>query len=178
MATNPLTDPLTYNVIDLSIDIENTFNLCRLQSLYAGSGVVSASGETQESMFALTASERDFFDLTLKQAAAKVYDAISQDTKLATDPIQYNVFDTATNKQVIKYQMWAHADWDANQLFGLHTAVVTALVSYVLKEWYKIRSASTLFQVADANYTSQIADVKILLNRRITPAKTIYRYHG
>jgi len=152
-----------------TFEIEKLFDLCKIKSLYAASGQSNDSGVTQEKSLAITDNERDFFNITLKQAASNVYDVVSQDTKIAQDPFQYNV-----DGKII-YSLMVHGDWDRNQAFPLNTAIETAICDYVCREWFKLRT-SQLYQVFQENYTQAISSVKNLLNRRVTPAKKVYRY--
>lgn len=168
----------SYYHLNLAFEIDNIFQMCKLKSLYSASGVSTDSGATQEAAYAMTDNERDIFDIILKSAASEVYDVLSQDTKLSDDPIRYNVIDPATNRAMIYYELYVHGEWDDKQVFGVHTAVETTLVEYCLKEWYKLRGAQTLFNIADSTYTTAITGVKNLLNRRKIPAKLVYRYIG
>lgn len=162
----------TYLNFNTSFTIAKVFDLCKLKSLYSGSSVVSDSGATMESSFALTDNERDFFDITLKEAASKVYDAVSQDTQIVEQPFLYDV------NGLLSYSMMVHGDWDRNQSFGVNTEMEKALVSFILREWYKTRGRMDLFQIEDANYQSAIQEVRNLLNRRIRSVTRVYRYLG
>ena len=152
-----------------TFEIDKLFDLCKLKSLYSSSGQSNDSGATQEKSLAITDNERDFFNIVLKQAASNVYDVVSQDTKISQVPFQYNV-----DGKII-YSLMVHGDWDRNQAFALNTAIEIALCDYICREWFKLRT-SQLYQVFQENYTQAISTVKNLLNRRVTPAKKVYRY--
>ena len=158
-----------YKSTTQTFDINKIFDLCKIKSLYAASNVANDSGVTQEKNLAITDNERDFFDITLKNAASNVYDAVSQDTKIVDNPFDYNV------NGAIVFRLMVHGQWDHNHAFGLNTAIEVALCDFVCREWFKLRNMN-LYQVFEQNYTQAISSVKNLLNRRVTPAKKVYRY--
>ena len=164
MSTTPYFD------LTLTYEISKLFDICKLKTLYGASSQTNEAGATQEQNFAITDNERDVFDIILKDAASKVYDALSQDTKIVENAFQYDV------DGKIVYKMMVHGDWDKKQSFSVHTAAENSICDYVMKEWYKLRQNVSLFQSTEVNYNTHIAEVKNLLNRRIIPAKLTYRY--
>lgn len=161
------------NQVTLSTDIESIKSIVHLKSYYAGSRVFGTDGASQESKIALTASENDFFEMTLREAATNVYDELQSVTRYADVPFTYDVL--VGEKRLISYQIHMSIDWDTELAKSLIIAIEKAFSEWVLQEWYKLTSAPEQFAVASSNYALAIENIHSILLKRKKPVSVTYR---
>ena len=76
----------------------------------------------------------------------------------------------ATAKYIV-YYIEVDTGWDANMLQGVENAIQESLVTYIIKEWYKINRLRDDFLTEEVAYQTELAKISSQLFQRKTPIK-------
>lgn len=150
-----------------TFDVENLFNIARLRSANIANHI-KIDGVSQESNLALTESERDLWNVSIRYPANAVYSYLMSAGKVKEGDYQYGIPDAAGSIK-IQYTLYLHEDWDKNLSRGLNDLIELALVSGGLADWYKSSLNATAFNVLQEEYNKALATCKLYINRRKYP---------
>ena len=81
--------------------------------------------------------------------------------------LSYNVY--APSDDYVMYGVKMDNNWDPNMLQLCDKAILEALVSFTLKEWYLANRYGDEYAIEEARYQNQLLEVKSSLNKGKTP---------
>ena len=154
-------------------ELDTLFDKASILSMYKADSIDGMD------KFSLSEKERDFFNVKLKNGAGKVFEKISRLSQGISDAFQYNEsldtyssIDTEYDNCII-YVAALPTYWDDNITKKLDYNIEEALISYILQEWYKIRSMNNDHLQELANFGNLLSNVKsCVLYRTTRPTKT------
>ena len=156
--------PIFYYVIEDLYNKSSLFSLYKLQSL----------GENIDQL-ALTEAERDAFNIIVKKASSEVFKKLSYLSQGIVNAEQFKGADIdgsgITESECIVYIYSKPLYWDDNLTGGFDQKIEDALITYVLKEWFKLKSISELYLVEENNYQDHIKEILRFVNFRTQAPK-------
>jgi hypothetical protein len=160
--------PTLYYTLDDLFSKVSAFSLYKLQAM-----------EEDMDNFAISDSERDFFDLQIKRVARDVFKKFSVMSQGIEDAMQFKSDDlssTSLDEGVsIVYIICLPTYWDDNQTESLDQKVEESLISGVLQAWFNLKQLKDIHALEKGNYEDLLAELKSLVNTRTQPPKTTYR---
>lgn len=161
--------PTLYYTLNNLFDRVSTFSLYKLQAM-----------DERIDMYAITESEKDFFNVTIKRAARDVFKKFSILSKNITDALQFKSDDLASTSTLdesvsIIYIFETPTYWDDNLTEVLDQKVEEALISYVLKSWFKLKNLKDVTSYEESDYDNILSEIRSLVNHRIQAPKKTYR---
>lgn len=145
---------------------EDIWNIARLRSANIANHI-KENGVTQESSLALTDSERDLWNISMRYPASKVYSYLMSAGKIQEGDYEYDITETSGAK-IIKYTLYVHPDWDKNLTRELNDFIEKALVSGGLMDWYKDTHYETFLKL-EKDYNETLGECKFTINKRKYP---------
>ena len=161
--------PTLYYTLESLFNKASVFSLYKLQAM-----------EEKIDQFAITESERDFFNVTIKLAARDVFRKFSVLSRDITDALQFKSDDVASTSTFdeslsIVYIFDTPTYWDDNLTEVFDQKVEEALVSYILKSWFKLKNLGDIYSLEESNYQGILSEIKSLVNTRTQAPKKTYR---
>lgn len=161
--------PTLYYTLNNLFDKASTFSLYKLQAM-----------DDKIDTYAITESERDFFNVMIKRAARDVFKKISVLSKNITDALQFQSDDLASTSTIdesvsIVYIFETPTYWDDNLTEVLDQKVEEALISYVLKSWFKLKNLKDVAVFEESDYDNILSEIKSIVNHRTSAPKKTYR---
>lgn len=158
-----------YYVLNDLFNKVSTFSLYKLQAM-----------EEEMDKFAITESERDFFNVNIKRATRDVFKKFSVMSKGIPDALQFKLDDVASTSSYdeslsVVYIIDTPTYWDDNMTEALDQKVEEALISHVLKDWFKLRNLRDIYGYEKSNYNDLLTELRALVNYRTQAAKLTYR---
>lgn len=159
---------LYYTLSDLFNKV-STFSLYKLQAM-----------EENIDKFAITESERDFFNVTIKQAARDVFKKFSVLSRDITDALQFKSDDVASTSTFdesvsVVYIFETPTYWDDNLTEVFDQKVEEAIISYILKKWFRLKNLKDVALYEETNYEDILKEIKSLVNHRTQTTQRTYR---
>jgi len=160
--------PTLYYTMDDLFSKVSAFSLYKLQAM-----------EEDIDHFAISDSERDFFDVQIKRVTRDVFKKFSVLSQGITDAMQFKSDDlssTSLDEGVsIVYIICLPTYWDDNQTESLDQKVEEALISGVLLAWFKLKNLQDIYRLERGSHDDLLAEIKSLVNTRTKPAKITYK---
>lgn len=160
--------PTLYYIIEDIFNKVSAFSLYKLQAMEEGID-----------KYAITESERDFFNVVVKRAARDVFKPFSILSKDLTNALQFREVDvssTSFNEALsVVYVYEKPTYWDDNLTEVFDQKVEETLISYILKEWFKLKNLRDVYTFEQTNYDDLIKELRSLVNHRTQAPKLKYR---
>ena len=160
--------PTLYYIIEDIFNKVSAFSLYKLQAMEEGID-----------KYAITEAERDFFNVVIKRAARDVFKPFSILSKGITGALQFrdeDVSSTSFNEGLSVVYIYSEPTyWDDNMTDLLDQKVEETLISYILKEWFKLKNLRDVYQYEQTNYDDLIKELRSIVNHRTQPPKLTYR---
>lgn len=155
---------MDYLKYTFTFSVENIWNIARLRSANI-SNHITVNGASQESKLALTDSERDLWNVSIRYPANRVYDYLMSAGKIKTGTYTYDTANTAGLHQ-ITYVLYLHPDWDTNLARSLNDHIERAIVAGGLAEWFKSCMSADAYNLAQQEYDDALRSCAININKR------------
>jgi hypothetical protein len=81
--------------------------------------------------------------------------------------LTFNVY--TPSDDYVMYKVKRDQNWDANMLQACDNAILEALISFALKEWYLINRYGDDYAIEEDKYQKQLTEIKSSLNKGKTP---------
>jgi len=162
--------PPAPNYIVFYFKDDDTFANISLRSQYRAKNIKNEKGESLVDDFALTEDERDAFDLFFEQA---IYDAFNVVMKMTTGVSNAVILSTAVSTILATgsdadlasgFKVKDHVAYNANNLALVDDGIKNLLLSFVMKEWYKMNGLDAELQKWLGEYLEAKRD---LTNKRL-----------
>jgi hypothetical protein len=144
--------------------IEYLWNVSKLRSANIANHIIN-SGASQERNLALTESERDLWNVSIRYPADRVYNYLLSAGKVQRGTYEYDLA-LADGTINIRYTLYLHSDWDTNLTRGLNNLIEQAIVSGGLADWYKSSMSIDAYAILNKEYEDALAQCKQNINRR------------
>jgi len=160
--------------------ITSLFDKAKMLSSYRARSIKTKEGEPQTDEYALTSDEQDFFDIIIRSAVKDVFTHFSVLSRDIEDAIQFKYDDLSSTSGIdeslsIVYIIEKPTYFDDNLTEILDQYVEDAIVSYVLKEWFKLKNLGEIYALEQASYESITGFIKNTINRRTKYASRPHR---
>lgn len=152
----------------LYYNLTSLFNKASLMSLYKIQGQ-----DIDIDNFSITESERDFFNLKIKAGAREVFKTFSRLSQGITDAVQFQEDDLSSTSTIdesacVVYIYEKPTYWDDNMDDLFDQKVEEALISYILKEWFKMKSLKPIYNDEVGYFEDALKEIKSVMNMRTT----------
>ncbi len=159
----------------LYYNLTGLFNKASLMSLYKIQGQ-----DIDINNFAITDSERDFFDLKIKTGTREVFRTFSRLSQGISNAVQFQEDDLSSTSTIdenacIVYIYEKPTYWDDNIDDLFDQKVEEALISYILKEWFKMKALNPLYNAEVIYFNDALKEIKGVINMRTTRPKITHR---
>jgi hypothetical protein len=156
---------MDYKKLTFTFKMQYLFDVAKLRSAYIATHTIGQDGTTQERNLAITNSDSDLWNVSIRYPANKVYDYLISAGKVKAGDYQYNV-PAADGSLTISYTLYIHPDWDTNLSRGLNDMIEKAIVSGGLADWFKENMNLNAYQAIQAEYEESLRECKGNINRR------------
>lgn len=152
----------------LYYNLSSLFNKVGLMSLYKIQGL-----DIDANNFAVTEAEKDFFDLKMKTAAREVFKTFSRLSQGIPYAVQFQLDDLSSTSTIdesasVVYIYQRPTYWDENIDDLFDQKVEESLISYILKEWYKLKSLKDFYVEEERTFRDILSEIKSIINLRTT----------
>ena len=152
----------------LYYNLSGLFNKASLMSLYKIQGQ-----DIDIDNFAVTETERDFFNLKIKTGAREVFRTFSRLSQGISDAVQFQEDDLSSTSTIdesacVVYIYEKPTYWDDNIDDLFDQKVEEALISYILKEWFRMKGLKPVYNDEKEAFEDALKEIKGVINMRTT----------
>ena len=158
--------------IQFYYDIDDLFDIVVVETLLVAQNILDNNGKSMTTTYQLNRDNRNIFNHILKDAASNVFRLLAPLAKDVENAFQYNEGDLASTSTTdetnsIVYRITPHDEWSDDMDTVIDNALEKAIISFVLKEWWKRRRLGQEMMLEESNFknlSSKITDFIYLHN--------------
>jgi len=160
-------------------DIDELLNTVSTYTLINTRHSKNEAGESNTDDISLTNDESALFNKLLKKGGLEIFERVSVLSKTITDAFLFDTSDdestSISEAGLLIYKVVLPTQWDDNISKLLDENIESALISYVIKEWFRINGIMDRYQVENENYKTLLSKIKGNVVYRKKNVKITYR---